>query len=102
MQCLLLRFCCCHILARFWLSKIWRGQWYMANFGGISPKRHLGWSNDFHFMDSIMKEGGYLSPEARQALGPSKLVKRGVSALGKSTYTGVSKALKQSQSLGLI
>ena len=70
----------------------------MAKFGGPSPKRHLGWSNDEGFMQMLMDAGGYLSADERRSLGTTKTVKRGVSASGGETYTGVKKFLKRSQS----
>ena len=72
----------------------------MAKFGGPSPKRHLGFSNDANFIQQLLDRGGYLSQDERRALGESRLTKRGVSSAGKTTYTGVKKFLKQSQHTG--
>ena len=70
----------------------------MGKFGALTLKRHVGWSNDFGFMDSLMREGGWVSPAERQAFGNIKLATRGVSKkTGKPTYTGCKKRLKQSQ-----
>ena len=69
----------------------------MAKFGGPSPKRHLGWSNDEGFIKMLMDSGGYLSAAERRALGEPKTVKRGVTAARGETYTGVKKFLKRSQ-----
>ena len=79
-------------------SKVFRGMWWMGKFGGPSPKRHLGFSNDETFMTMLMRQGGYLSVQERLQLGKSKLTKRGVSgATNKPTFTGCKKHLKQSQ-----
>ena len=72
----------------------------MAKFGGPTPKRHLGFSNDEEFMGTLMKHGGYLSIQERLRLGKSKLTKRGMSGTtNKPTFTGCKKHLKQSQCL---
>ena len=84
---------------RVYPAQVYRGYWWMACFGGPSPKRHVGWSNDKGFVEMIMDQGGYLSVDERRALGESKLTKKGVSGMGKPTYTGVKKFLKQSQLL---
>ena len=68
----------------------------MGKFKGPSPKRHLGWSNDEEFMQQLMTRGGYLSVVERQALGESRLCKRGNKA-GKASFTGCKQLLKQSQ-----
>ena len=70
----------------------------MAKFGGPSPKRHVGWSNDKSFIQMLLDQGGYLSLDERRNAGHVKLVKRG-HVDGKRTYTGIRKMLKQSQLL---
>ena len=68
----------------------------MGKFGGPSPKRHMGFSNDEEFMQQLMDRGGFMSLAERQALGESKLTKKG-SKFGCRTFTGCKKMLKQSQ-----
>ena len=68
----------------------------MGKFGGPSPKRHMGFSNDEEFMQQLMDRGGFMSLAERQALGESKLTKKG-SKFGCPAFTGCKKMLKQSQ-----
>ena len=70
----------------------------MRCFGGPSPKRHIGWSNDEGFMRQLMERGGFLSVADRDNL-TARLAKRGTNKAGKSHFTGCKKLLKQSQLL---
>ena len=71
----------------------------MGAYGAGTAKRQVGWSNDEAFMAMIIGQGGFLSKAEKDKLGHSLLTKRGVSAEGKPTFTGVRKLLKQSQFL---
>ena len=78
-------------------SQVMRGYWYMGKFGGPSPKRHVAWSNDEAFVQELLARGGFMSITERNALGTTKLVKRGHKN-GVPTFTGCKKLLKNSQS----
>ena len=67
-----------------------RGYWYMGKFGGPSPKRHVAWSNDEGFVQELLARGAYMSITERNALGATKLVKRGHKN-GVPTFTGCKK-----------
>ena len=71
----------------------------MGKFQGPTPKRHVGWSNDEQFMQQILTRGGYLSVHERQALGESKLVRKGLKN-GKATFSGNKRLLQASQKSG--
>ena len=70
----------------------------MGKFGGPTPKRHMGWSNDEQFMQDLMARGGYMSVAERKDIGTAQLVRRGKNRGGMPTFTGA-KQLKKSQSL---
>ena len=70
----------------------------MGCFGSGTPKRHVIWSNDRSFIETLIKAGGYLSTTQRdhmagQALATHKVDPR----TGKKQFTGVKKRLKNSQ-----
>ena len=69
----------------------------MAKFGALSPKRHIGWSNDEDFIGGLVSSGGYLSEAEKAKLGEHKLAKTVRKACGKVTYTGLKENLKRSQ-----
>ena len=72
----------------------------MGCYGGESAKRHVIWSNDKEFIDSIVTSGGFLSHTAKQALaGRALAIHTRDPVTGKKTFTGVRKNLKQSQNL---
>lgn len=75
---------------------VMRGYCYMGKFGGPSPKRHVAWSNDEAFVQELLARGGFMSITERNALGTTKLVKRGHKN-GVPTFTGCKKLLKNSQ-----
>ena len=75
-------------------AQAFRAAWFMGKFGGPSPKKHLGWSNDEEFMAQIIARGGFAE---RQAFGESKLVKKSSKSDGTMAFTGCKKLLKQSQ-----
>ena len=72
----------------------------MGCYGGEFAKRHVVWSNDRAYIDSIITNGGFLSHTAKQALaGRALAIHSRDPVTGKKTFTGVKKNLKQSQSL---
>ena len=82
-------------------TKVYKGSWYMAAFGGRTAKRHIGWSNDESFISQIVARGGFLTEGDRCRLGPSDLtLKEWDKATGKLRFTGQPDKLKASQSLG--
>ena len=82
--------------------KVFRGAWYMANFGARTAKRHIAWTNCEAFIKGIVDRGGYLSDAERQRLGPSDLtVRTWDGSTGKVRFTGNRAPLKNSQLLGL-
>ena len=71
----------------------------MGKFGASTPKRQLGWSNDYDFIDGLVRSGGFLSAAEKQQLADVKLAVTHTNKHGKSVYTGVKKKLKESQLL---
>ena len=61
-------------------------------------QRHVIWSNDYNFIQSILDSGGFLSLAAKQALTGRALVIHKTDPLtGQKKFTGVKKRLKDSQ-----
>ena len=71
----------------------------MGKFGALTPKRQLGWSNDFKFIDGLVSSGGYLSAAEKEQLAGIKLAVSHTNKSGKTVYSGVKKNLKDSQLL---
>ena len=70
----------------------------MGCYGALSAKRHVAWSNDKTFLETIVREGGFLSAGERKLLGPSPLTKRiWDPRVGKFRYSGCRDALRDSQ-----
>ena len=72
----------------------------MGAYGSLSAKRHVGWSNDKHFLEQLVREGGFLSSAERSLLGPSPSTnRRWDDRVGKYKYSGCKTALRDSQYL---
>ena len=81
------------------VTKVYRGYFWMGCFDASSSKRHVIWSNDHGFVDSIIAAGGYLSHAQKQSLCSRALVNHTTDPrTGRKRFTGVKKALKASQS----
>ena len=74
----------------------------MAHFGQLRAKKHIGFSNAESLLASITARAGYLSNVDREKATKHALAVRSAnrSKYGKPGFTGVKKALKQSQNLG--
>ena len=82
------------------MTKVWRGYFWAGKFGGLSPKRHLCWSNDEGFVAELLGRGGYLSATDWAKLSTRLTKKNGkLGPNGVPSFTGVKKLLKQSQPL---
>ena len=74
----------------------------MGNYGALTAKRHVAWSNDQMFLHGLVQEGGFMSAGQRKLLGPSNLTNRKWDArVGKLRVTGCRTALRDSQFLAL-
>ena len=67
--------------------------WWMMAYGAPSPKRSKGFSN--HIAMLLLDKGKL--PRAVMQASATRLAKTFVNAAGKKQWTGVRKALKESQ-----
>ena len=71
---------------------IYRITFWMAHYGARSPKRTIVWSNSYHIRQLCL---GVLTKAMRQGMGLTTLART-----RNGRYTGVKRALRQSQSHG--
>ena len=79
----------------------WSCSFWMAAFGGGTPKRHRLWSNSKTFLEGIFLQGGSLPRETLKACKGLPLVKKYIDKQGVRRCTGIKDRLKASQHLGL-
>jgi hypothetical protein len=66
----------------------------MGKYGALSPKPHVGWSNDKTLLQQIHDKAGYLSKQEREEITQVVLATSGRPSEGKKrSYTGNKKAL---------
>ena len=79
-----------------------RGMFYMGQFAGPTPKRHLIWSNDAVMVNSILEVGGHMTREEMQRCKGAPLVTKYVDKHGVKRHVGNKHVLTASQKLGSV
>ena len=87
---------------QIFLAEVFQTRWYMAHFGQLSAKKHIGFSNAQSLLRAIASRAGYLSVADREKMTKTVIAKNSQnrSKFAKKSFTGVKKNLKQSQTLG--
>ena len=78
-------------------NKFWRASWWMFNSGGMSPKRHIAWSNSPRI--GLLDTGSLVGWKKGRNAG-AETTKSYVDKAGKRCYAGT-KHLEETQIPGI-